>query len=180
MRNFDSSATMDIVSSYSLATLGWHAVQAVPLIVWPQVIIGLLNIDAPTPAGLQATGVELYFARSLGFALLTLGMVTVVLTGALPMTSMVETPTDAISPYANAVILLTTLHHGAQAFYCWARYNQTSQNGFLLGFAGTVVLATFGLWCVLFGGDKSRVSSQTGADKRTSNFPFGNPDKKKK
>jgi len=31
----------------------------------------------------------------------------------------------------------------------------------------------------MFGGDKSRVSSQTGADKRTSNFPFGNPDKKK-
>lgn len=74
---------------------------------------------------------------------------------------------------------MTTLHHAAQAFYCWARYNQTSQNGFLLGFAGTAALATFGLWCVLFGGDKSRVSSQTGADKRTSNFPFGRPDKKK-
>ncbi|KAK8131263.1 hypothetical protein PG984_007701 [Apiospora sp. TS-2023a] len=170
---------MGIVTAYSLATLGWHMLQAMPLILWPQVIIGLLNIDAPTPAGLSATGVELYFARCLGFTQLTLGMVTVVLTGALPMTSMVETPTDTISPYANAVILLTTLHHGAQAFYCWARYNETSQNGFVLGFTGSAVLAAFGLWCVLFGGDKSRVSRRTGADKRTSGFPFGNPEKKK-
>lgn len=88
-------------------------------------------------------------------------------------------PTDTISPYANAVILLTTLHHGALAFYCWARYNETSQNGFVLGFTGSAALAAFGLWCVLFGGDKSRVSRRTGADKRTSGFPFGNPDKKK-
>ena len=79
-----------IVTAYSLATLGWHMIQAMPLIVWPQVIIGLLNIDAPALTGLSATGVELYFARCLGFTQLTLGMVTVVLTGAVPMTSMVE------------------------------------------------------------------------------------------
>jgi hypothetical protein len=79
---------MDVVSSYSFASLTWHAIQAIPLIIWPQAINGLLTIDGDVMQ--PSTGVENYFARSLGFALLTLGCVTVVLTGAVPLDSMVE------------------------------------------------------------------------------------------
>lgn len=31
-----------------------------------------------------------------------------------------------------------------------------------------------GLWCLLFGDDKGHISKRTGADKRTSGWPFGN------
>lgn len=80
---------MDAVSSYSFASLAWHSIQGLPLIIWPQAINGLLTMDNQT--GMQpSSGVENYFARSLGFALLALGLVTVVLTGALPLNSMVE------------------------------------------------------------------------------------------
>jgi hypothetical protein len=79
---------MDAVSAYSFSSLAWHALQGVPLAFWPQAINGLLTIDKGNMA--PSSGVENYFARSLGFALLALGTVTVVLTGALPLNSMVD------------------------------------------------------------------------------------------
>lgn len=87
---------MDVVSAYAFASLGWHAIQGVPLLVWPQAINGLLTIDGAVNMQ-PATGVENYFARSLGIALLTLGCVTVVLTGAVPLDSMVESEFAALS-----------------------------------------------------------------------------------
>ncbi|KAI0125561.1 hypothetical protein BJ170DRAFT_684823 [Xylariales sp. AK1849] len=172
---------MDTVAAYSFASLLWHGLQGVPLIVWPQAIDGLLKIDNAGGLGTTASsGVENYFARSLGLALLALGLSTVVLTGALPLTSMVDTPSDATSPYATAILLITTLHHGFSAFYCWVKYNGTDQTGFLLGFAGSASLAAFGLWALLFGSGKGRHSKRTGADKRTSGFPFGNSEAAKR
>jgi len=35
-------------------------------------------------------------------------------------------------------------------------------------------LAAMGLWCVMFGSDPGHISKRTGADKRTSGWPFGN------
>jgi hypothetical protein len=53
--------------------------------VWPQAINGLLTMDSNTMH--PSTGVENYFARSLGFALLALALTTVVMTGAFPLAS---------------------------------------------------------------------------------------------
>lgn len=74
------------IAAYSFASCGWQLVQAVPLIVWPQAINSLLTVDE----AVHTTVVTAYFARTLGFSLLALGLVTVVLTGALPVDSMVE------------------------------------------------------------------------------------------
>ncbi|CAJ2512960.1 Uu.00g010790.m01.CDS01 [Anthostomella pinea] len=178
---------MDAISAYSFTSCAWHLLQAIPLIIWPAAINGLLTyageqgaVPVPSMPMQPSSSVENYFARSLGLALLALGMVTVVLTGSLPLGSMVESPTETPSPYAAASVLLTTLHHVSAAFYCWARYNKTQQTGFLLGFVGSAVLAAFGTWCVLFGGGKARVSRRTGADKRTSGFPFRNAEAEKR
>ncbi|KAI3337834.1 hypothetical protein F4824DRAFT_500083 [Ustulina deusta] len=167
---------MDAISAYSFASCGWNALQAAPLIIGPQAIITLLTQDeypqaAPSSA---ASDAERYLARSLGFALLALGLVTVVLSGSVPVGSVLDATREAPSPYAAPVLLLTTLHHGASAFYGWSRYTATGQTGYLLGFAGNAALASFGTWCLLFGGEKARVSRRTGADKRTSGFPFPN------
>lgn len=84
-----------VVSSYSFASCGWNLVQAVPLVVWPRAVHGLLTLDAdavPPPSSLED-----YLARSLGFALLTLGLVTVVLTGSLPLNSMVDSKSAFLS-----------------------------------------------------------------------------------
>ena len=87
---------------------------------------------------------------------------------------------NEVPPYASAVLLFTTLHHGSTAFYTWAKYSSTSQMGFLFGFLGSVPLAVFGVWCLVFGNEKSRISSRTGADKRTSGFPFTNQEADKR
>ncbi|TGJ84119.1 hypothetical protein E0Z10_g4655 [Xylaria hypoxylon] len=157
------------ISAYSFASCGWNALQALLLIVGPQVVLTLLK-PAET-ANLAASDVEQYLARSLGFTLLALGLVTVVLSGSVPVGPALD---DTPSPYAAPVLLLTTLYHGASAFYGWARYTSTGQTGYLLGFVGSALLAAFGTWCLLFGGEKARISRRTGADKRTSGFPFRN------
>jgi len=42
------------------------------------------------------------------------------------------------------------------------------------GVVGSSVLASMGLWCILFASSEGRISKKTGADKRTSGFPFKN------
>lgn len=167
---------MDSVSAYSFASCAWNALQATALIVAPQAIISLLTVgDYPQQSpGTAPSGVEPYLARSLGLAQLFLGLVTVVLTGSVPIGSALDTTRDTPSPYAPPVVLLTMLHHGAGAFYTWTRYTASGETGYLLGFLGGAALAAFGTWCLLFGGEKARISRRTGADKRTSGFPFPN------
>lgn len=45
---------------------------------------------------------------------------------------------------------------------------------YMLGAVGSGALASIGLWCLLFASSSGRISRKTGADKRTSGFPFGN------
>lgn len=72
------------------------------------------------------------------------------------------------------------MHHGASAFLSYARFYQTGQTGYVFGCVGSGVLAAFALWCLLFAGDKGRTSRRTGADKRTSGFPFKNAEADKR
>jgi hypothetical protein len=65
-----------------------------------------------------------------------------------------------------------------QAITTFYLYTQVMSGGwsfaFSAGLIGNGVLFCFGTWTLLFGGDAARVSKTTGADKRTSGFPFGN------
>ncbi|KAK4241591.1 hypothetical protein C8A03DRAFT_30316 [Achaetomium macrosporum] len=181
---------MDSVSNYSLASLAWLSAQAVPLIVWPSLVSTLLRADSPQHPGIQYSPanavLEQYFARSLGLTQLALGGLLLVLSGVLPLDSMADAPEDAAAgptPSASAVVLISALYHAAAASYSYARYYTTGQVAYLLGCLGGSVLATFGLWVLMFAGAKNRrVSRRTGADKETSGWPFKNveADKKKK
>lgn len=69
---------------------------------------------------------------------------------------------------------MTTVYHAAAAFYMYAMWNGEGVSSFALGMAGSTVLAAVGLWCILFASSDGRISRKTGADKRTSGFPFKN------
>ncbi|KAH6663873.1 hypothetical protein B0J14DRAFT_608725 [Halenospora varia] len=169
---------MDVFYSYTYGTAGWLMLQAAPLIVSPTIIITMLSPEVREP-----TDLETYFARSLGITLLALGVMIVLLTGSVPLTSSFSDTTtagvttslsDPKAPYAVPTLTISLLYHSTMAFYCYARYTQSSQFSFALGGIGSAGLAAVGLWCVLFASSSGRISRKTGADKRTSGFPFGN------
>ncbi|KAK1710943.1 hypothetical protein BDP67DRAFT_91660 [Colletotrichum lupini] len=162
---------MDAISTFSFGNLGWLATQAVPLIIWPRFITNLLRPDDYQYA---AGSLEDYFARSLGFALLTLGLLVVTLSGAVPLASEDLTPAGTVSPYANAALILSSVHHASAGFYCYSRWLRMGQTAFALGCLGSAIFAVSGLWCLMFAGDKSRRSKKHGYDKDTSSFPFKN------
>jgi len=94
---------------------------------------------------------------------------------------MVDTPADAVSPYANAVLLVSMFYHATSAGYGYLRFNHSGgQIGYLLGSLGSAALAAFGLWIIMFAHDQKKLSKKTGADKRTSGFPFKNAEADKR
>ncbi|OJD38590.1 uncharacterized protein BKCO1_400020 [Diplodia corticola] len=168
---------MDVFYAYTFGTAGWMAVQATPMIVSPTMIAALLS-----PQVREATTLEIYFSRSLGFSLITLGILTVLLTGSVPLSSRLSgsaggattDPNDPKAPYALPTLTVTTLYHTAAAFYMYGMWTETAVTSFAFGVAGSTVLAAVGLWCILFASSDGRISRKTGADKRTSGWPFKN------
>jgi hypothetical protein len=76
---------LQVFYAYTYGTASWLAVQALPLIVSPTIIITLLSPDVREP-----TALETYFSRSLGMTLLALGIMVVLLTGSVPLTSSIS------------------------------------------------------------------------------------------
>lgn len=103
------------------------------------------------------------------------------LTNTLPIATLPTTATDdstgeesAKNPYAYPTALVTTIYHALTAFYLYAQLSYGWNFAFTSGMVGSGLLFCLGMWVVLFGDGKGRVSKRTGADKRTSNFPFEN------
>jgi len=80
---------------------------------------------------------------------------------------------DPRAPYAGPILLVTTLFHFTSTIYCYVRYTNSGQTGYVLGALGYGAVACLGGWCSMFG-FSSRVSARTGEDKRTSGFLFPN------
>jgi hypothetical protein len=91
--------TSQSVSTYSVASLVWLTTQAVPLIIWPSLVSTLLRVDSPQYAGVANASLEQYFARSLGLSQLALAGLLLVLSGALPLDSIVEGPLSPPPPF---------------------------------------------------------------------------------
>ncbi|KAH0542743.1 hypothetical protein FGG08_002882 [Glutinoglossum americanum] len=177
---------MDVFYYYTFGTASWLAVQAIPLLASPTLIVAILSPDAR-----HATPLEEYFARSLGIALITMGILAILLTGAIPLTSSFSDydnnlgtttdPTDPKTPYAMPALTITTLYHSLMAFYSYTLWLRTGVGMFSVSTGAAGSLAALGVWCILFATSSGRVSGRTGADKRVSGWPFVNKgvDKKK-
>jgi hypothetical protein len=88
--------------------------------------------------------------------------------------------TDPKAPYAVPTLTITMLYHASMGFYCYTLWTRFGVTSFVLGCIGSGALAAMGLWCVLFGSENGRISRRTGADKRTSGFPFKNAEADRK
>lgn len=128
---------------------------------------------------------EIYFSRCFGFSLLAIAILCIMLTGTIPLTTSVSEPisaedSDPEAPYAVPTLIVTSLFHAVSAFYAYAWYTTTEKTGFAVGMAGYFGLAAVGLWCALFGSSHGKISRTTGADKRTTGFPFANREAERK
>jgi len=169
---------MDVFYSYTYGTAAWFFLEAAPLTISPTMIIALLS-----PEVRKATPLEIVFSRSLGLALVTLGILTVLLSGSVPLSSRMAgeanlgtstDPEDPKSPYALPTLTVTMAFHAGTAFYAYMLWTQTGITSFALAVLANGLLACVGVWIVLFGSSDGRISRKTGADKRTSGFPFKN------
>jgi hypothetical protein len=125
----------------------------------------------------RITDLETYLCRSLGLGLLTLAGVILPLTGTIPLATVEQLDADGnpkADPYAYPTLLTTTIYHLLSAFYLYTQLTYSWTFAFTCGITASSVLFCFGLWVAMFGGGQSRRSKRTGADKRTSNFPFEN------
>ena len=107
------------------------------------------------------------------------------LTGSIPLTSSIAEPvstedSDPKAPYSSPTLLVTSLFHGASAFYAYTWYAAGGQGAFAAAVAGSSALASIGLWCLLFASSNGKISRRTGADKRTTGYPFANVEAAKK
>jgi hypothetical protein len=135
--------------------------------------------------------VEAYLSRAFGFALLAVATLTILLTGSIPLVSSVgdvdatttTTSTEgenARAPYAVPTLLVTTLFQATLAIYDYTWYLANGKAALGLGMVGSAAVASLGVWCLLFATSQGRVSRRTGADKRTSGFPFRNAEADKR
>ncbi|MCJ1406948.1 hypothetical protein MMC19_001018 [Ptychographa xylographoides] len=161
---------------YASGTALWLTIQALPLIASPKLIVTMLVTESRSP-----TAIEEYFSRSLGLALITVAILTIVLTGSVPLTTTFSASAagDDPDPYAVSTVTVTMTFHALSAVYAYTRYLETGQTSFMLSLLGSGGLAVLGVWTTMFasGGHRSR---RTGADKRTSGFPFSNVEADKK
>ncbi|KAL8698075.1 MAG: hypothetical protein Q9201_006769 [Fulgogasparrea decipioides] len=97
-----------------------------------------------------------------------------------PTAEITADPDDPKAPYAVPTLIITTAFHAVSALYSYMQYTRTGQVGFALGNFGSGMLSATGTWCLVFGTEKGRISKRTGADKRTSGWPFKNAESDKK
>lgn len=69
---------------------------------------------------------------------------------------------------------ITLTYHCAVAFYCYTQYVSGHALTYTIAVAAHALFAAVGGWVLLFGTTSGHISRKTGADKRTSGFPFKN------
>lgn len=107
------------------------------------------------------------------------------LTGSIPLSTTLSEPvstedSDPKAPYAVPTLIVTSTFHAASAFYAYTWYVSTDLVGFAVGMVGYFIVAAVGLWCALFASSHGKISRRSGADKRTTGFPFGNREAERK
>lgn len=137
-----------------------------------------------TPHALSAF--ESYLSRSFALTLLLSAFLILVCSGELkqlygPNDSQADALPSATSTTATITLVSTLIYHFLLAgmLYIYGCDLELSSSLMTLGGLVHLVLGVAGLLVVVFRGD-GKVSKRTGADKRTSGFPFKNAEASKK
>lgn len=189
---------------YALSTSAWGTLQSLPLLFAPRLIVSLCSTDtdARRTTDLESYLCRTLGLTLLALAASNLIFTGVIPIGPQSPSSTSASPTstpstsrsskdrlssgsDSGSPPRRAGVAATNelgkatatvavAFQAITAFYLYTQLMGGWSFAFTAGLVGNGALFCFGTWTLLFGGDAARVSKTTGADKRTSGFPFGN------
>ncbi|OQO05135.1 hypothetical protein B0A48_08155 [Cryoendolithus antarcticus] len=185
-----SPSPSDPFTLYSTLTSAWSTLQSLPLLFTPRLIVSLCATDGPR----RATAFEAYLCRTLGLTLLALAASNLVFTGVIPVGGARVTFAEDVAGGATvadkvaeerkakdvgrATATIAAVFQALAAFYLYTQLFSSTSTGisfaFSAGLVGNLALFCFGTWVLLFAGEPGRRSKSTGADKRTSGFPFEN------
>jgi hypothetical protein len=77
-------------------------------------------------------------------------------------------------------LTITLVYHAAVAFFSYSQWTLGHSSAYALSMAMHGFFAAVGSWVILFGSSSGHISRKTGADKRTSGFPFKNAEADKR
>lgn len=160
---------MDSTHAYTFATSAWLALQALPLFASPKLMVTMLS-----PLTRDPTELEIYFSRALSMTLLTLAILSLLLSGIIPLSSVAsESESDQTpSPYAIPTIWTTMVYHTGGLVYTYTNYTSTGSVCLAAGMVGSGFLAAWGGWCLMFGSSDGRG--------KVSGWPFRNEEERRR
>ncbi|KZM28641.1 uncharacterized protein EKO05_0010158 [Ascochyta rabiei] len=154
------SLNSTIFHAYAYGTAFWYGLRGACRVYDPLMVVGWFR--PPSQANLAANDLELYNVRNDGWCLITLALILVSFTNAVPLSPAPKAiqSADALKynrgngalPYAKAVIAATVFHHittgiGAYQHYKLESHYNTSMG---IGVWGNVWLTLTGLFTLLF------------------------------
>ncbi|KAG8623441.1 hypothetical protein KVT40_008417 [Elsinoe batatas] len=162
---------MDAIRLYNRAISSYLAIQAGLLLLAPSMVVWMLSPDPRT-----VTSLETFLARSFACALLLISFLNLLFSGELQAIFAESAQADVNSPYATPTIYATLLYNTASCImlYTYSYSHALSSAWLTIGSAIHLILASSGMLLLMFGQGPGHISKRTGADKRTSGFPFKN------
>ncbi|PNS21502.1 hypothetical protein CAC42_1281 [Sphaceloma murrayae] len=167
----------DAFRLYNRAVSGFLALQAGLLIVAPTMVVWMLSPEPKT-----VTSLETFLARSFAASLLLVSFLNLLFSGELQAIFAESAEADVNSPYASPTLYATLLYNTASCImmYTYSYSQALSSTWLTLGSVAHLMLASSGLLLIMFGQGPGHISKRTGADKRTSGFPFKNAEADRK
>ncbi|CAG5163939.1 uncharacterized protein ALTATR162_LOCUS6581 [Alternaria atra] len=141
----ESFNALEVFHAYAYGTAFWYGLRGMCRVYDPLMVIGWFR--PPSQLNLAPNDLEVYNVRNDGWCLVTLALILVSFTNAVPFTSAPATKLTSI-PYAKAVVAATVFHHittgiGAYQHYKLPSHYNTSMS---IGVWGNVWLTLTGLF----------------------------------
>ncbi|KAF2154913.1 hypothetical protein K461DRAFT_104247 [Myriangium duriaei CBS 260.36] len=170
---------LQALNLYHRASAALLAAQGTILFLSPSIATWLLS---SSPQG-SASSIDALLSRLLALSQLTLSFLTLLFSGEISaLYAAADGGESTESPYAKPTLAATLAYHAAVGVLLYIASSAAELSGTWLALGATthIVLAAAGGLLVLFGQGPGHISRRTGADKRTSGFPFKNTEAEKK
>ncbi|KAF2152037.1 hypothetical protein K461DRAFT_322156 [Myriangium duriaei CBS 260.36] len=157
----------DLFHAYTFGSALWYTLRAGCRIYDPEMVIGWFR--PPAQRNLAPNDLEIYNVRTDAWGLLTIALMLLVVSGAVPLPGSSARKADAgVQPYAKGIILADVFHHIMTGLGAWSHYAKDTHYNTSMGVGvwGCSGLALLGLATLvappnlsgLTGGTRAKVS----------------------